>query len=189
MTSRPAPPRTAGLALALALISVAVAHAGPRLPAPTDTAALEFFGVRAGARLAELAARVRPRGGQLRCKQATADPRVTECRGTLKDPRLGGRVELWASAVDSAAGIITLSGPVATEQLAYWRRDVERRYGRVDARSQGNQWMMQWVRQGRMLRLTWRVDGSRKTASVSLVDGHILDRWGRGRNHSDNKTR
>jgi hypothetical protein len=39
--------------------------------------------------------------------------------------------------------------------------------------------MMQWVRQGRMMRLTWRVSSSERVASVSLVDGHILDSWGR----------
>ena len=39
--------------------------------------------------------------------------------------------------------------------------------------------MMQWVRQGRMLRLTWRIEKSQKLASVSLVDGRLLDDWGR----------
>ena len=46
---------------------------------------------------------------------------------------------------------------------------------------QGPQWMLQWVRQGRMMRLTWRVDNNAKVASVSLVDGWILDDWGRNR--------
>jgi hypothetical protein len=41
--------------------------------------------------------------------------------------------------------------------------------------------MMQWVRQGRMLRLTWRIEGREKTASVSLVDGRVLDQWRGGR--------
>ena len=39
--------------------------------------------------------------------------------------------------------------------------------------------MMQWVRQGRMLRLTWRIERGEKVASVSLVDGRVLDAWGR----------
>ncbi len=39
--------------------------------------------------------------------------------------------------------------------------------------------MMQWVRRGRMLRLTWRTDRRGRTASVSLVDGRVLDAWGR----------
>ena len=49
----------------------------------------------------------------------------------------------------------------------------------VDANVQGTQWMLQWVRQGRMLRLTWRIDKGAKMASVSLVDGRVLDGWGR----------
>jgi hypothetical protein len=81
------------------------------------------------------------------------------------------------------AGVITLSGPVEAEQLDRWREAVERRYGRVDASVQGKQWMMQWVRHGRMLRLTWRLDDGQRTASLSLVDGRILDAWGRSRPH------
>lgn len=161
------------------------------MPAPerVDTSALEFFGVRAGATIAELNARISARGDRLHCKASRADRHVTECRGRLDDPRLGGPVALWVSAVDSAAGVITVSGPVATDQLAYWRRTVERRYGRVDAHAQGSQWMMQWVRRGRMLRLTWRINGGRKEASVSLVDGRILDRWGRSRAQPASSTR
>jgi hypothetical protein len=40
---------------------------------------------------------------------------------------------------------------------------------------------MQWVRRGRMLRLTWRMERGQKVASVSLVDGRVLDDWGRSR--------
>jgi hypothetical protein len=89
-------------------------------------------------------------------------------------------VRLWISAVDSVASVITISGAVAADQLDRWRAAVERRYGRVDASVQGSQWMMQWVRHGRMLRLTWRLERSGRVASVSLVDGRVLDRWGRG---------
>jgi hypothetical protein len=32
-----------------------------------------------------------------------------------------------------------------------------------------------------MLRLTWRIEKGEKTASVSLVDGSVLDAWGHGR--------
>ncbi|HWN18450.1 MAG TPA: hypothetical protein VNO19_05990, partial [Gemmatimonadales bacterium] len=52
-------------------------------------------------------------------------------------------------------------------------------YGRVGPRIQGAQWMLQWVRRGRMIRLTWRLERGEKVASVSLVDGHVLDGWGR----------
>jgi hypothetical protein len=49
--------------------------------------------------------------------------------------------------------------------------------------------MMQWVRRGRMLRLTWRKEGTATTASVSLVDGRVLDRWGRRRDPGTEKGR
>jgi hypothetical protein len=152
------------------------------VPAPADTAPLEFHGFRAGARLDEIQALVRGLdGGRLRCDQAKADRHVTECRAVLTGAELGGPVDLWISAIDSVAGVITISGGVAADQLDRWRQTIERRYGRVDAQVQGSQWMMQWVRRGRMLRLTWRIDGGEKVASVSLVDGRVLDGWNGGR--------
>jgi hypothetical protein len=147
-----------------------------------DTSALAFHGFRAGARLHEIAQQVeRLDGGRLRCERAKADRRITECRSVLTAPELGGPVELWVSAVDSAASVLTLSGEVAGDQLDAWRRDLEKTYGRVGARVQGPQWMMQWVRQSRMIRLTWRVESSSKVASVALVDGRVLDAWGKER--------
>jgi hypothetical protein len=150
---------------------------------PADTAALEFHGFAAGASLAELEHAARGFGaGTFHCDRAKADRHVTECRATLNDPKLGGAVDLWISAMDSAAGIITLSRPVTDDQLDRWRTTLERRYGRVDTQAQGTQRMMQWVRRGRMLRLTWRpTDRGQQVASVSLVDGHVLDAWGQGR--------
>jgi hypothetical protein len=167
------------IALALSLLANTSAAASP---APRDTAALEFHGFRAGARLEEIDARVRKlEGGSLRCEGAKADRRVTECRGTFSDPELGGTVKLWLSAIDSVAGIITISRGLDSSQLDRWKGDIVARYGQVGARAQGAQWMMQWVRRGRMLRLTWRAEKHSKTASVSLVDGRVLDAWGRSR--------
>jgi hypothetical protein len=90
-------------------------------------------------------------------------------------------VDIWLSAVDSVTSVITLSGDGSGGQLDRWRSVIERRYGRVGAKVQGSQWMMQWVRHGRMLRLTWRTDKENKPVSVSLVDGRVLDAWGRDR--------
>jgi hypothetical protein len=126
---------------------------------PADTAALEFQGFRAGARLVELDSLVRGfAGSRFRCDRAKADRHVMECRASFTDPELGGSVNLWVSAMDSVAGVITLSSKVTADQLDGWREAIERRYGRVDAQVQGTQWMMQWVRHGRMLRLTWRIE-------------------------------
>jgi hypothetical protein len=77
--------------------------------------------------------------------------------------------------------VITLSRPVTENQLEHWRSGIEARYGHVATRVQGTQQTMQWVRRGRMLRLTWRLEGSRRIASVNLVDGRVLDAWGRRR--------
>lgn len=157
------------------------AHATPVQVAP-DTTALEFHGFRAGARLDEIHALVRQLdGGRLRCDRAKTDRHVTECRGRFTDPELGGSVALWISAIDSVAGIITLRSGVEGDRLDRWRDGLVSRYGRVGARAQGTQWMMQWVRRGRMLRLTWRQERGEKVASVSLVDGRVLDAWGRDR--------
>jgi hypothetical protein len=106
---------------------------------------------------------------------------VHECRASLRELEFGATVEVWLSAMDSLAGVMTLSARVGPLQLDRWRETLEARYGRVGKRVQGSQSMLQWVRRGRMLRLTWRVERGEKVASVSLVDGHVLDGWGRSR--------
>jgi hypothetical protein len=174
------PAMTLAPALALSAWLVASAPALPRVPAPQDTTPLAFLGIRAGAALDELTAEVRRRQGRLRCRPAKADPAVRECRGTLPD-RSAGELAVWVSTMDGVAGVITLSAPVSPAVLDAWHDDLTRRYGRVPSTAQGTQRMMQWVRRGRMLRLTWRAESSGTTASVSLVDGRVLDRWGRGR--------
>ena len=172
------------------LFLLAGPRAAPAELAPADTAPLEFHGFRAGATLAELQTLLQALdGGRLRCERAKADPRVSECRTAVTDGELGERVNLWVSAVDSVASVITLSSPVSAGQLDRWRRTIEQRYGRVDATTQGSQWMMQWVRRGRMLRLTWRIERGQKMASVSLVDGRVLDAWGRDRRQPASRTR
>jgi hypothetical protein len=151
-------------------------------PSMPDTSGLQFFGFRAGARLDELSLHLQSLGGgPLRCKRSRTDSSVSECRAVLSDSVLGGTVSVWISAIDSVAGVMTLSGVVVPDQLDRWKQTLQERYGQVGARVQGTQWMLQWVRGGRMLRLTWRLESGGKIASVSLVDGHVLDSWGRAR--------
>jgi hypothetical protein len=167
------------LAVASLLLAPTLLGANAATTAP-DTAGLQFLGFRAGARLDELQLHLRGIGGsRMRCRQSRVDQRVSECRAVLNDQESGGSVELWVSAMDSLAGVITLSGVVAPGQLERWRETLEGSYGRVGTRVQGTQWMLQWVRRGRMIRLTWRLQRGGKVASVSLVDGHVLDGWGR----------
>ena len=148
--------------------------------AQRDTSSLQFFGFRAGARLEELNHRLREEGGgPLRCRRSRRDGRVSECRGVLRTSEQDPQVDVWVSAIDSVAGVMTLSGTLDREQLEHWRRTLQDQYGRVGMRIQGRQSMLQWVRRGRMIRLTWRLEKGAKVASVSLVDGHVLDSWGR----------
>jgi hypothetical protein len=176
------PVRVLAPACLVLAFAVATAHADP---VARDTSGLHFLGFRAGARLDELAEHLRGLGGsRMRCRRSKVDPRVHECRAVLHDQQLGGPVNLWISAMDSVAGVMTLSAVVGPGQLERWREGLEQRYGRVGARVQGTQSMLQWVRRGRMLRLTWRLERGEKTASVSLVDGHVLDGWGRSRTQS-----
>ena len=161
-----------------------VGHVGADPMAP-DTSGLQFLGFRAGAPLDELSLQMQSLGGgRLRCRRSRVDQRVRECRGQLPSGVQGGRIDVWVSAIDSMAGVITLSGVVAPARLDFWRRALLDRYGAVGAKVQGSQSMLQWVRRGRMLRLTWRLEAGGKVASVSLVDGHVLDDWGRPRSQT-----
>jgi hypothetical protein len=151
-------------------------------PAAPAGAGLEFLGFQPGDSLRAIGDRVHALDGRaLRCDRSRADHRVQECRATVVDPEQGVPIELWVSAMDSVAGVITLSGPVESDQLDRWRGGLEARYGRAGAKVQGPQWSMQWIRRGRMIRLTWRVEHRDKIASVSLIDGHVLDGWGKSR--------
>ncbi len=167
------------------LLPLLLAAALPR-PATAQAAAgalppLSFLGFEAGAALREVAARVEGLGGTLDCRRARKDPAVRECRATVPDPAAARPVAIWLAAIDSVAAVLTIAGEVSRDQLEQWRTDLESRYGLVGARIQGTQLSLQWVRRGRMIRLTWRNDRGAKTASVSLVDGPVLDDWGRRR--------
>jgi hypothetical protein len=162
----------------LALLAAAASQGAAQESLPP----LSFLGFEAGARLDAVSLQVQALGGTgLRCDRSRRDHSVSECRATLFDPVWSRPVSLWLSAMDSATGVLTLSGPVTGEQLDGWKTELESAFGGVGARVQGPQWMLQWVRHGRMLRLTWRIDNNVKVASVSLVDGWILDDWGRSR--------
>ena len=157
-----------------------LAGAGPsRAQHPSPAPPLEFLGFRPGLTVAQVDSQLqRAAGDPLRCQRSTADRSVSECRASLSDA--GGRpVNLWLSAMDGRVGVLTLSGAVTGQQLADWRGELEQSYGPSETRVQGVQRMLQWIQAHRMLRLTWRADRDSTVASVSLVDGKILDDWGK----------
>jgi hypothetical protein len=169
-------------AVVLASLLFLPSHRGVvAVQASGDSAGLEFLGFRPGARLDELDHRLRGFSGILRCRRSRADQRVSDCRASLRGRDDEPKVELWVSAIDSLAGVMTLSSKVDSVQLESWRGMLQDRYGTVGTRVQGTQRMLQWVRRGRMIRLTWRKEGKSQVASVSLVDGYVLDSWGRAR--------
>jgi hypothetical protein len=162
------------------LIAGLLAGAGSsRAQHPSPAPPLEFLGFRPGVTVAQVDSQlVRAAGDPLRCQRSTVDRSVSECRASLADA--GGRpVKLWLSAMDGRVGVLTLSGAVTAQQLADWRSELEGSYGPSEMRVQGVQRMLQWIQSRHMLRLTWREDPDSTVASVSLVDGKILDAWGK----------
>ncbi len=101
-----------------------------------------------------------------------------DCRSTFLDPITSDPVDLWLSARDSLVAILTISGPVSPVQFQAWRSSLVSAYGETDVVQQGSQSMLQWIRHRQMLRLTWRKFTDSTAASVSLVDGPLLDGWG-----------
>jgi hypothetical protein len=146
---------------------------------------LSFQGFTAGDSLARVDRQVHLAGGSaLSCRTSQRDSTLQECRARLPATETRQQVEVWLAAMDGASGILTLSGRAGSGTLRRWRDSLVAQYGAVPVRTQGKQSMMQWVRRGRMLRLTWRRESGDTLASVSLVDGHILDAWGARRRES-----
>jgi hypothetical protein len=165
------------MALAVVAGAVLLGTAPTAAAAQADASAgLEFLDIPAGASVDEVRARVRAGDGTLRCETSRADARVQDCRGGFVSDD-GAGIEVWFSAINGTAGVLTLSTQLDNDLLEQWRSDLAVRYGTVNARAQGTQWMQEWIRRGQMLRLTWRVDGGQKRISVSLVDGPTLDGW------------
>jgi hypothetical protein len=163
-----------GLSFSLPLAAQAT---GPAALA-ADTVALEFLGFGPGITIPELRTRATQLGkGTLDCKRAAADLRLSECRAGLPELDAGRSVDLWVSVIDGRAAITTLSARLPDARFARWREFLEGRYGAVPEKRQGPMRMMQWVHQGRMLRLSWRPKGRDFETSVSMVDGPLLDGW------------
>ena len=158
----------------------------PFLPAQTPSRtrlpSLKFFSFRVGVPLEHVATTAANWGGSpLDCRQSVVDPDVLDCRSSFADPITAASIDLWLSAMDSLVGVLTVSGEVSGLQLDGWRSSLISAYGDAQVTTQGSQRTLQWIRHRQMLRLTWRdIDGT-TSASVSLIDGPVLDGWGRRR--------
>ena len=147
-------------------------------PAAAQAPPLAFYGFRAGVPLGVTDGQVRLLlGPGLTCQRAQADRRLQDCRAVVSDPASGKPLSVWLAAIDSTIGVLTVSGNLTAEELAGWRSELETTYGPRATTVQGVQGMQQWVRGTQMLRLTWRGSAGRIEASVSLVDGPVLDGW------------
>lgn len=167
----------AGAPLLLALVCFS-RPLHPQVATP-DTTPLTFNEIPAGTSLLRLSERLRVLNGtSLRCLRSSRDHSVQECRASYRQPGNGGMIEIWLSAIDSLSGVVTLKHSGSSATLEQWRDDLEQRYGSVPTQVQGTQRMKQWVRRGRMIRLTWRREVDGTSVSVSLVDGRVLDGWG-----------
>lgn len=143
---------------------------------------LGFLGFAPGASLTAVrAAFTANRGSGWNCRTARGDSSIAECRGTFPDPVHRQPVQLWASMIGGRAGIVTLRADVAAAVLEEWRGALVESYGPAPLRRQGAVRMMQWISNDRMLRLTWHGGPGGLEVSVSLVDGPVLDTWGRPR--------
>ena len=162
-----------GAALALFALSSA-----PPTPAFAQGPPLAFFGFRAGVPLADTDAQVRLLlGPGLSCRRSQADRRLQDCRATIADPVANTPVSIWLAAIDSLTGVLTVSATLQGADLLRWRDELEAVYGVRAATMDGPQGMVQWIRATQMLRLTWRYAPGRIQASVSLVDGPVMDGW------------
>ena len=160
---------------ALALLAL---YPAPLTPAFAQGPPLAFFGFRAGAPLADTDAQVRLLlGPGLACQRSQADRRLQDCRATIADPVANTPVSIWLAAIDSLTGVLTVSATLQGADLMRWRDELEAVYGVRPATMDGPQGMVQWIRGTQMLRLTWRYAPGRIQASVSLVDGPVLDGW------------
>lgn len=117
----------------------------------------------------------------LHCTASRSDPRIRECRASLPNADADRTVDLWLSMVGDTASVLTLSASLTSPRLDRWREFLEAQFGAPAPRTRGPMTMLQWISDRRMLRLTWRSRGRGFEASVSLVDGEVLDAWGNPR--------
>lgn len=111
-------------------------------------------------------------GATLRC-QPTREPRIEACSAQA---RLDGQVAtLTFSMVDGRIGIALVSARLPADQVADWHANLVEAFGDAEPQRRPGQESFQWIRDRQMMRLTVRREAGGLVASVSLVDGPLLD--------------
>ena len=137
--------------------------------------ALQLMGLEPGMEQGELKDRVARLGGALSCHSSSVDPRFAECTAGLARAPDGRRWQLLASLIEGSAAVILVSVGSSSAEVARFREELAAALGRPNLRRQADQEAYEWIRAGRMMRLTARSEAGRITMSVSLVEGSLLD--------------
>ncbi|MDZ4674942.1 MAG: hypothetical protein SGI84_10835 [Gemmatimonadota bacterium] len=164
-------PATRWLPIVLAWAALVVGGSVP-VSAQSSQAPLTFRGLRAAMTRAGADSVLVRHGTSLRCRP-TREPRIEACSAQAT---LDGQVAtLTVSLVDGLVGIALVSARLPAEQVADWHATLVNAYGEVDPQRRPGQESFQWIRARQMLRLTVRREAGGLVASVSLLDGRLLD--------------
>jgi len=157
----------------LAAILALVAGGLSPLGAQSAGVALAFRGLRPAMTGASADSVLRAHEAQLRC-QPTREPRMQACsaEANLGD---GSPATLTMSLIDGRVGIALISARLPADRIADWHDELRRAYGEVTPQRRPGQESFQWIRADQMLRLTVRREAAGLVASISLIDGRLLD--------------
>lgn len=142
--------------------------------------ALEVFGLVPGGTVADLQESLAKMGAKPVCKISPADRRVSECTATLTRTPDHRNWAVIATTVDGTAGVLLLRASIDSKGFDALREEWTARLGRPNLKHLANLDSYQWIRAGRMLKLTGRNERGRYEVTVSLVEGVVLDRLGGG---------
>ena len=161
--------------LALALVT-RLALAAPLVGQTADR--LGIHGLEPGTSQAALGERVGQLGGKLGCHGSTANSRLGECLASLTRTPDHRSWTLRASMVEGTTAVLILTAPISDRDLDRLREQLIADFGRPNLRNQGTLKSYEWIRSGRMMRLTSNGSGDKREVSISLVEGAVLDRLG-----------
>ena len=156
-------------------MAILMLAAGGHLPlhAQSPPVALAFRGLRPAMTRTAADSVLGTHRAQLRC-QPTREPRLQACSAevSLGD---GAPASLTISLIDGRVGIALITARLSANRIADWHDELRRAYGEVAPQQRPGQESFQWVRADQMLRLTVRRESGGLVASISLIDGHLLD--------------